>query len=577
MKFISNQLPSRLYSQRNDTNRGLPLEAASFFFWAAGTTKQKSHQSLFRTILFNLLGKHPEFVQQIFPKKWLYIYPRAVEMCHQEDRLSRQNQRQSTPDTWRNRVLVNLKATATHEGALRWGGTNFSKPLKYVLSHFTSTKVLLLIDGLDEYDGSEDELDGLVALLQTWAQLPNIKICVSTRPWTVFEANFGRGQVPSLRLQDLTSNDIALYVADSFNHSSLMNISQRANPHLVTDLRSSIVKKADGVFLWVYLVVKSLVNGLRNGDELSVLQERLNELPSDLDSLYRHMLQRVPKRYWSASSRLFSVMRVSMKPPGALLLWYLGERGYKPLEHELSDETKLARCYQLYLRLMTQCAGLLELRVDFGDRHVGTTETSLDMVIDDDTDLMRFGRKRSFKEVYSIDSTVHYLHRTTHDFLSQADIESLWKDRVSESRFDSVSWLATRMFIDMYETAMRVKETEGGYIPSALLYEWSEGLRILIITLQSSPNRGVKSMLSRMIEGVERGAFAAQDSHGPDEYTSLLGDETAVRQSWFEWLLRFDCLSRLRTATYPRVGEDLMDRDKASQDIRAVLERIDSI
>ncbi|KAF4447623.1 ribonuclease p mrp subunit [Fusarium albosuccineum] len=207
MKFIANQLPSRIRSLRSDSGTDLlPLESASFFFWAAGTTRQKSHQGLFRTILYNLLSNHHYFVQDVFSKKWSYIYPMALEMCHQEINSARRKRPQPNPDTWHKRVLVNLKAQATHKGTLGWGSTNFLTPLKYVLSQLTSTRVLLLIDGLDEYDGSEDELDGLVALLQTWAQLPNIKICVSTRPWTVFEANFGQGQVPSLRLQDLTSN-----------------------------------------------------------------------------------------------------------------------------------------------------------------------------------------------------------------------------------------------------------------------------------------------------------------------------------------------------------------------------------
>ncbi|KAM0547225.1 hypothetical protein ACHAPJ_010487 [Fusarium lateritium] len=577
MKFVSNRLPAKLESINDEVYSGLPLELASFFFWAAGTTRQKSHQGLFRTILHTLLTKHPNSVQDVFPAKWDYLYPVALEMCRLEIKLALEKKRDPEPGNWYKRVLVNLKANATHQKALGWGSTNFLPPLKHVLTHLTSTRVLLLIDGLDEYDGSEDELDGLVALLQTWAQLPNIKLCVSTRPWAVFEASFGRGQVPSLRLQDLTSSDIELYVADSFNHSSLLSISKRANPRLVTDLRSIIVEKAEGVFLWVYLVVKSMVNGLRNGDELSVLRLRLEELPSDLDLLYRHMLQRVPKRYWSASFRLFSVMKACTSPPKALRLWYLGDRGYDPLDDDLSEETKLARCYQLYLRLMTQCAGLLELRTDMLDRHLMTEDTNLDMAIDDDTDVMLFGRKRSFREVYSIDSTVHYLHRTVHDFLYTADIEHLWKDRVPESRFDSVSWLATRMFIDMYEVAMRVKEAEDEYLSSALLYEWSEGLRTFIITLEYSPNRGVRSMLNKMIDDVERGIFDPEGPRAPDEYTSLLGSGVEVRQSWLEWLLQFDCLARMRSEAYPKVGGDLMDRQKASQDITAVLRWIDSI
>jgi hypothetical protein len=35
-------------------------------------------------------------------------------------------------------------------------------------------------------------------------------------------------------------------------------------------------RKADGVFLWVTLVTKQLLKGLRNGDSISDLDSRLN-------------------------------------------------------------------------------------------------------------------------------------------------------------------------------------------------------------------------------------------------------------------------------------------------------------
>jgi hypothetical protein len=42
-----------------------------------------------------------------------------------------------------------------------------------------------------------------------------------------------------------------------------------------------IVAKADGVFLWVVLVVVSLLEGLSNRDEISYLQRRIDLLPQD--------------------------------------------------------------------------------------------------------------------------------------------------------------------------------------------------------------------------------------------------------------------------------------------------------
>jgi hypothetical protein len=47
------------------------------------------------------------------------------------------------------------------------------------------------------------------------AASPSIKVCLSSRPWLLFEDSFGSG--PGLRLQDLTSQDIAKYTQDTLN------------------------------------------------------------------------------------------------------------------------------------------------------------------------------------------------------------------------------------------------------------------------------------------------------------------------------------------------------------------------
>ncbi|KAH8892335.1 hypothetical protein GQ53DRAFT_841100 [Thozetella sp. PMI_491] len=579
MKFIASHLDLKLHglSAASASTSSLPLDVASYFFWAAGTGNQKSHQGLFRTILFSLLRKKPQMVQEAFPKKWASIYPHAERFCRTELRLLHRTNGLLGTDEWQARALGNLNSYAVHEGLLKWSGTNFLVPLKYVLSHSTSNRTLLLIDGLDEYEGSEDDLEGLVAVLQSWATFPNTKVCVSTRPWAVFETNFGRGQVPSLRLQDLTVSDIKLYVSDSFKHSNSMNISNLANPHTLSDLQATIVKKAEGVFLWVYLVARSLKSGLRNGDETSILQQRVNELPSDLDDLYRHLVERIPNRYWSSSFRLFSVVKSSIRPPKALLLWHVGERGYEPLEREIGHETQLARCYQLYLRLMSQCAGLLELRSFRGELAFGNIKASTDMVIDDDTDLMRFGRKRNFHDLYGVDSTVHYLHRTARDFLAQEDIEHLWRGRVPEPMFDSYSWLATRTFIDLYQIEMQIQEMGSEHASAATHYERGEYLRICLGYLMDSPNETVIWMLSRMVQALEQDSLFIRGSNSIDEYTPLLGPLAMGQRVRLSWLYCCSCLSRRKEKFYLTVGEDISDRGKVSRDIFAILKQIDSI
>jgi hypothetical protein len=51
-------------------------------------------------------------------------------------------------------------------------------------------------------------------------------------------------------------------------------------------LIKDVTLKASGVFLWVRLAVKSLLDGLRDGDTVEDLQARLLLIPPDLDRLF---------------------------------------------------------------------------------------------------------------------------------------------------------------------------------------------------------------------------------------------------------------------------------------------------
>jgi hypothetical protein len=128
-------------------------------------------------------------------------------------------------------------------------------------------RICLFIDGLDEYEGDRDgtfvDIAGLFAEIATSS---NIKICLSSWPWLVFEDAFHHN--PSLRLQDLTTHDIQQYVEDKLNGHVRMAKLRRKNPQSAEELIYEIVSKATGVFLWVKLVVTSLLDGLTNRDRI---------------------------------------------------------------------------------------------------------------------------------------------------------------------------------------------------------------------------------------------------------------------------------------------------------------------
>src|ERR1700761_2924762 len=87
------------------------------------------------------------------------------------------------------------------------------------LSHETlqSTTFCFFVDGLDEYSG--DHLD-LIKVIKDLADMENIKLCVSSRPWNCFENAFGQEPDQKLCLQDLTKDDMAIFARDKMAETS---------------------------------------------------------------------------------------------------------------------------------------------------------------------------------------------------------------------------------------------------------------------------------------------------------------------------------------------------------------------
>jgi len=126
-------------------------------------------------------------------------------------------------------------------------------------------KICLVHDGLDEFEGDDNVYGGLGAFLRDITDSKHIKVLLSSRPLVVFE-DLGNG--PNLKLQNLTYRDIEKYVHDKFALNTAFDNLARKEPGAAPALLREIVEKADGVFVWVKLVVQNLLSGLRNRDDL---------------------------------------------------------------------------------------------------------------------------------------------------------------------------------------------------------------------------------------------------------------------------------------------------------------------
>jgi len=374
MKYIINN--PQTFASLRAWSSGTPLVTAGFFFWNSGSKMQMSLIGLLQSILYQLLVKHPDLVPKILPERW-----EAYTLFGND------------PQPWTQEEL--------------------SKALKLLASEeAVGTKFCFFIDGLDEFDGDHSELN---TLLKDAASSGYVKICVASRPWNVFEDAFGERSF--LMLQDLTHGDIQAYVESRFEGNPGFAELEVREPKYARELKNHISKKASGVFLWVYLVVKSLLAGLVNGDRVADLEKRLDLLPPDLEDLYHKMLNSLDPFYYSHASQFFQIIRAAHECPTLLTLSFADEEPdfiFECVVRSLTYEERIARADIMRRRLNSRCKGLLEVASSTTIHHRGMIANPLQVS----------DHFEEAEELTLAGSTVQYLHRTVKDFL---ELPSVWQ------------------------------------------------------------------------------------------------------------------------------------------------------
>jgi hypothetical protein len=162
----------------------LPSSIVAFFFWNSGTLEQRSQSGSLRSILFEVLSDRRDLIPIILPQHWAREYSYLIHSQIVDSSVDRKR-----PD-WRLPILKDALLTLVTQESIQ-------------------LKLCLFIDGLDEYDGDHEEM---AEFFQNIASSANAKVCLSSRPLLVFDDAFGT--YPSLRLQDLTFDDIKQYIGD---------------------------------------------------------------------------------------------------------------------------------------------------------------------------------------------------------------------------------------------------------------------------------------------------------------------------------------------------------------------------
>ncbi|CZR69366.1 uncharacterized protein PAC_19266 [Phialocephala subalpina] len=370
---------------------------AKFFFWRPGTEYQKSLKGLRRSLLHCVLDQCPDLIPTIFPNQWDNAKYHST-LYFDEDEVKRALDRTMKQD-----------------------------------DVYDQRKFVFFIDGLDEFEGNHNDI---VHLLVDWAsKRSNIKICVSSREYLIFQERFAK--YPRIRLHELTRHDISMYVQDTLAANEDFRSLYKADPRLA-DLGELIVDKSEGVFLWVSLAVRTIEQGLLAQDHFEDLIEKIDALPSELNDLFQYLFESIKRSH--PKDR-----RAAIRTLAVVANYHLSERVPLELTHysfledferdsdfatklpicDMNKHTFQARLKRSQKRVYEHCKGFLE-------------------VVDS-----REGTQAPFRGQH-----VKFIHRSITEFLQEKAVSQAMESDVHDFDligFSCQSWLAELKFLEPEE------------------------------------------------------------------------------------------------------------------------------
>lgn len=326
---------------------GKPLVMTTFFFWNQGPIRlQKSLQGLLRALIFEIIDKVPAFAPILFPDQF-------------------------------------------KEGRASWDDFPTDQELQRAFKRLVKAedppaKIGMIIDGLDEYAASEREHETIAKDLRIAAQTRHLKLVVSSRPENAFEEAFAG--CDRIRIHELTSADMAMFASAKLQSHRRWDrlLAAAGGENAARDLIKTLVEKSEGIFLWLELVIRALVDELGSCASLNALHKLLDQLPRGLESLFTHMLQRIPDHERLRGLQLIGLAHRGLELPALEMPWVDTMKAHRPepaltavylsyaqgdnesalnmpmgpqSNHELEDVAD-----RMEFTLRKCCAGLLELR-----------------------------------------------------------------------------------------------------------------------------------------------------------------------------------------------------------------------
>ncbi|KAF6747117.1 hypothetical protein DFP72DRAFT_611641 [Ephemerocybe angulata] len=237
------------------------------------------------------------------------------------------------------------------------------------------SKVFLIIDGLDEADNAVK--DGLLKLIP-WL---GCNVLITSRPLDLYAHHLPHALYVSIQAH---TEDIDHFVEETIKSNSRLKAILRGKSALKEQLKLRVRETSKGMFLVARLQMDGV---LEKGRSVSTLLKALDQLPSGVDEMYKHTLERInaqPDEDVSIAHRVFIWLLYSSRNLSLLELQHALAVSF---EDEAYDPIDIVPGSMI----LSMCGGFV------------TVEEK--------------GEKEGESDEYGNRSYLRFIHYTTHDFL----------------------------------------------------------------------------------------------------------------------------------------------------------------
>ena len=313
-----------------------------FFFHDRGSSIQRSVTGLLQELLYRLVEANEKLLAFI-PSRLIYQLFKRRKTATQVSMLQQRYDQKNQPDC----VYQESSSTKT------WSAHDLQEALIAITGqNEVPLNVLFFVDALDEYEGNYRDLITVIqdSFTTKRPSTVNVKFCLASRPYPAFTNAFG--SCPGLLVHEHTMDDVQRYACQRIASSIQCQDIDQDVPEM-HQLAVEITQRANGVFIWVRIVVEELIERFVDGCTISQLRNILSAMPEELEDLYRRTLSKVKPEYELESYIMTQIVLHAISPQTLKSL-------LEATDVALQRKVEPMSGAMMGRRLESRCGGLLE-------------------------------------------------------------------------------------------------------------------------------------------------------------------------------------------------------------------------